>query len=273
MNALFTPRPGATGWLLALGAAVLFVLLFAFLNTLPGRNKRHLILAVTFLAGLFYFLEFMLPAGFMVRGGEPGTQDNFLTQAESPLTDFVLVIGVLALVLSSLNLIQYNGRALFRMQSGWHNSLIFFVGMIGMLVVGIQHNNLPDNTTWNNLYNFFFRGLYTSLASSTFALLAFFIATAAFRAFRISSAESTLMMVTAFIVMLGNVGSELVTGWIPPESPLALFRLDNLTLWIMTTVNMSAQRALLFGIAVGELAIALRIWLSLERGHFFDQEV
>ncbi|MBW3622445.1 MAG: hypothetical protein KY468_03440 [Armatimonadetes bacterium] len=269
MNFLFTPRPGPQVWLWVLGATILFGALLAFLHTLPGRQKKLLIVVSTFLAGLFYFLEFMIPT--TVGGGPEG---NFLSGGVEPLADFVLVIGMMALGLGIINLARVQGRILLRMRAGWQNAFIFFVGLIGMTVIGIMHDVYPAETSvWTPLYNFFFTGLYTPLASTTFALLAFFIASAAFRAFRITSVESTLMMITAFIVMLGTVGSEVVTGWIPETSPFAILKLDNITLWIMTTVNMSAQRALLFGIAMGELAIALRVWLSLERGHFFEQEV
>jgi hypothetical protein len=270
----FGPKHGFSLWLWSFLAVVAFVALFAFLNTLPGRAKQRLIIIVTFLSGLYYFLEYMLWPGFLVAHPEAGSQDNVLSAAQEPLSNFLLVTGAMAIGLGVFNLLQINGRTLFRMRRGWHDSLIFFVGLIGMIWVGIAHGQYPSNVTWTNWYNFLFMGLYQSLASTTFALLAFFIASAAFRAFRIGSVEATLMMITAFIVMLGNVGSEVLTGRIiPPDSAVSFLRLDNITYWIMTTVNMSAQRALLFGIAMGELAIALRIWLSLERGHFFEQEV
>jgi len=41
----------------------------------------------------------------------------------------------------------------------------------------------------------------------------------------------------------------------------------------MNTPNMAAQRALIFGIMMGVIAVSLRIWLSLERGRFFEQEL
>jgi hypothetical protein len=34
----------------------------------------------------------------------------------------------------------------------------------------------------------------------------------------------------------------------------------------MTIVNMSVQRAIGFGLAIGGIAMALRVWFSLERG-------
>jgi hypothetical protein len=50
-------------------------------------------------------------------------------------------------------------------------------------------------------------------------------------------------------------------------------KLENVSEWILTVLNGAAQRARLLGIAVGVVAPSLRIWLSLERGQFFDTEV
>ena len=282
-NALFTPRPGPQVWVWVIGSILFFVALMAGLHMLPGPAKRRLIVVATFLSGLFYFLEFMLPSGFLAppppadagapAAGTIAATDNFLTPAITRVADFALVIGAMALGLGILNLVQIHGKALVRMRGGWQNPFIFFVGFIAMTVVGLVQGNLPDVPLWRDTNTFLFEGLLMSLEASVFGLLAFYIASAAFRAFRVTSVESTLMMVTAFIVMLGNVGSEVLTGWIPPDSALAFLRLDNITFWIMSTVNMSAQRALLFGIAVGTLATSLRIWLSLERGHYFGREV
>jgi len=81
------------------------------------------------------------------------------------------------------------------------------------------------------------------------------------------------MMVAAFIVMIGQVpvGAWLTNG-IPVETGWAFFRLEALGDWIMRWVNMPAQRGIVFGIAIGALAMSLRIWLSLERGTFFSEQ-
>ncbi len=126
------------------------------------------------------------------------------------------------------------------------------------------------------IYQVLFNGLYQPLISATFSLLAFYIASAAYRAFRIRSAEAGLMMAAAFIVMLGQVPIGMwLTHWLPQTGAhkwLGFFRIETFSLWIMQYWNAPAQRAITFGIAIGGLAMSLRLWLSLERGTFFSQQ-
>ena len=50
-----------------------------------------------------------------------------------------------------------------------------------------------------------FNGVFKAAQATMFSLLAFFVASASFRAFRVKSKEAGLLMGSAFIVMLGNV--------------------------------------------------------------------
>jgi hypothetical protein len=82
------------------------------------------------------------------------------------------------------------------------------------------------------------------------------------------------MMVTAGIVMLGLVPvGTLITNWLPHTGPLASLRLERITVWILTWPSMAVLRAIEFGLSVGYMAMSLRIWLSLERGSFFDRQL
>ena len=42
--------------------------------------------------------------------------------------------------------------------------------------------------------------------------------------------------------------------------------------WVLTAINAPVLRAIGFGLGLGQLAMAMRIWLSLERGTFFGGE-
>jgi len=199
---------------------------------------------------------------------------NFLTPFTQPVNDFLLYILVWTIGLGLISLTIVHGRRLLRRASGWHNSLAFFLAMLAMLVVGFA--SLEGQTgmaAMKNTYDALFYGLLVNLDAAVFALLAFYIASAAYRAFRVRTIEAALLMLAALIVMLGFVSFGVkLTNWIAPESPLAFFRIERLSSFVMNWLNMPGYRAVVIGVSVGALAMAMRIWLSLERGAFFSQE-
>jgi len=105
--------------------------------------------------------------------------------------------------------------------------------------------------------SFLSNGFFIPLGSAMFALLAFYIATAAFRSFRIRSVESSLLMITAIIVMLGQI---------PQGSIYISEELPTIRKWILENISTPAFRAISIGSAVAGLAMAIRMWLSLEKG-------
>ncbi len=60
-------------------------------------------------------------------------------------------------------------------------------------------------STRGSLFNWMFRFVFTPLSATMFALLAFFVASASYRAFRIRNFEATLLLVSGIIIMLGRV--------------------------------------------------------------------
>jgi hypothetical protein len=113
-----------------------------------------------------------------------------------------------------------------------------------------------------------------SLDATMFSIIAFYIVSAAYRAFRIRSTEATILLVSAAIIMLGQVAiGQAITNGIPNEGLTANFRVENLANWILKKVNSPAIMAIDFGLGVGGLATALRLWLSLERGSYFEEEL
>jgi hypothetical protein len=93
-----------------------------------------------------------------------------------------------------------------------------------------------------------------------FAMLAFFIASAAYRAFRARNAEATLLLLTAVLVMLWRVPMG--------EAFLRLFS-DSLphyiNMFVMNGFNVAVQRGIIIGAALGAASMSLRIMLGIER--------
>lgn len=283
---MFRPLHGTHLALAIAGGLAFSGLVFALLQLLPGRSRRWLIIGCTFLAGCYFSLEFFWPVSPLPGGGE----GNFLTPSKESVGFFVAVMGGFAIGLGVVNLCSYHAKVLGGGKAGWENSLVFFVGLVGMIVFGIWNvhvertmGGMPPEAAeafGNRMkfitegYDFFFKGLFQPLGATMFSVLAFFIISAAYRAFRIRTAEAALMSVAAFLVMLSMVPLGMaITSGIPPESQWAGLRLENIGRWIMAVINMSTIRAINFGVAVGGLAMALRVWLSLERGAYFDQRV
>lgn len=101
-------------------------------------------------------------------------------------------------------------------------------------------------------------GLFIPLGSAMFALLGVYIASAAFRAFRVRSFESALLMVAALLVMLGQISF----GTLLSEHMPAIRQ------WLLEVPNSAAFRAIRFGAGIAGLLLAIRMWLSIESKSF-----
>ncbi len=265
---VFVPLEGIWFWLAAAGTVAGFFLVVAGLQKLGSAARRRLTVVCTFVAGLFYAVSYFWPE-----------QGNPLKDYEQPLGNFLMVLGAFTVGLGIINLVSVHGRTLVQRRPGMPNALAFFLGFIGMAVFGIwSMSETPDDASGQlplatAVYHILFDGLLNPLQATTFALLGFYIVTAAYRAFRIRTVEAGLMTIVAFLVMLGQVPvGQSLTGFLPETGPWSLFRLENFSNWLLTVPNTAASRGILFGSAVGSFALSLRVWLSLERGSYFGKE-
>src|SRR6185295_125432 len=100
--------------------------------------------------------------------------------------------------------------------------------------------------------------VYSPLSSTMFGLLAFFVASAAFRAFRAKNVEATLLLGTAFIVLLGRCyAGYLITKPLEARAPGAT--IPGISTFILQVFNTAGQRAIMIGIALGIVATSLRV--------------
>ncbi len=267
----FPAQKGLTLWLILLGLIVAYVVIFFGLQFLKPRARKMLIAIVTFLAGLFYALEFFLPTELV-----DGKETNALTRFIVPMNEFAQLVAVLALGLGIYSLTMIHGKTLLRFRSGWFYSLTFFTCMIMMATFGIivEEPFSREAQINKDIRSILFVGGLQALEGTMFSIIAFYIVSAAYRAFRVRNAEASLLMAAAFIVMLGQVyAGQFLTNWLPTEGALSNLRIETMSDWLLTRINAPAVRAVGFGLGVGLLATALRIWLSLERGSYFDREV
>lgn len=117
-------------------------------------------------------------------------------------------------------------------------------------------------STLKKVYGVLYDSLFMALGTAMFSLLGFYMAAAAYRAFRIRSAESALMMTAAILVMLGQIPFGI---WLWHGFP-------DIRLWLLSTPSSAAFRAIKLGAAVAGVVMAIRMWTSIESGSFAEKK-
>ena len=107
-----------------------------------------------------------------------------------------------------------------------------------------------------SLFSWIFFNIFTPLSSTMFALLAFFVASASYRAFRIRNFEATLLLVSGIILMLGRVPiGELIPWWV--VAILIVFGVGAISApWIK-------DKKILFGLVVGGIVLFLGVGFAM----------
>lgn len=179
------------------------------------------------------------------------------------------VIGVFALVIGVGALIRLHYWRIARQSAGWFYSIVVFVGIITAATAGIIGG--PRGS----LYVWIFDSIFAPLDATMFSLLAFFMASAAYRAFRARTLEASLLLVAAVIVMLGRVPiGDFLWQRIAPQALVdkVPFLPEQITEWIMSVPNMAARRGIMIGAALGAISTSLKIILGVERSYLGGSE-
>ena len=219
--------------------------------------KREVPLFLTAGIGLFMILSFFVP-------------HHFISVPADFLQNCAIIVVACGYVLGGANVLRVNLDAISKREAGWGYKVVLVVSLVVTIAIGIidgihGHGSFPGEGTHSK---WIYDNLYTSMSGTMFALLAFFIASAAFRAFRIRTVEAGMLAVAALIVMLGRVPvGDVMTGWLP--EPL---RLGTLQQWVMDNPQSSAKRAILIGAALGVMATGLRVILGIERSYLSGED-
>ena len=210
--------------------------------------KRELPLLLTAVIGLFMITSFFVP-------------HHLVSVPADYLQQCAVIVVAFGYVLGGANALQVNLVGIARRQPDWIYKIVLVVALLATVVVGVVEGRRwqqPDSVSM-----FFYNQLYSPMQATMFSLLAFFIASAAFRAFRIRTLEAGMLAAAALIVMLGRVpvGNEM-TAWLPSSVQLGAVQE-----WIMNVPQNAAKRAILMGAALGVMATGLRVILGIERSY------
>lgn len=201
--------------------------------------RTHIPILLSFVAGTFCLAQFFMP-------------HQAIQATYNELIVWLQIIAAFALVLGIASLLQRHVTKIRKRQHDWQYSIITLVSFIVVCFIGIGYGKTPGTT-----FAWVFSYVQVPLDATMFSLLAFFVASAAYRTFRARTTEATLLLIAAVIVMLGRV----------PVGELISAKLPNLTEWIMSVPTVAGKRAIIFGVALGGIATSLRIILGIERSH------
>ncbi len=109
-------------------------------------------------------------------------------------------------------------------------------------------------------YNSMFMNVYVPFQATVFSLLAFYIASAAYRSFKAKSLESGVLLIASVIVMLGKI----------PLGEAIWSNIPILGEWIMDAPSSAGRRAIIFGGYLGSITMMIRIFFGLERSHLSE---
>lgn len=177
------------------------------------------------------------------------------------ISPWMTIVSAFAVGLASVNLTKVHSQKIARKRSGWLYSIILLGSMLVYAVwrayVEINPSDQAAVAGYANIYNY----ILSPLSSGIWACLAFYVASASYRAFRARSAEATILLVSAVIVMLGAA----------PIGALIWGKFPVIQQWLLNVPNMTGQRGIVIGAALGSFVTALRVLLGIERGHLGSQ--
>jgi hypothetical protein len=216
--------------------------------------KREVPLFVTATIGLFMILSFFVPHHVV------SVPADFLQQC-------AVIVVAFGYVLGGANALRVNFDLISKKAPNWQYKIVLIVSLATMVVVGAAEGRRFQDpaTTFTWLYD----RLYVPMQATMFALLAFFIASAAFRAFRVRTVEAGLLATAALIVMVGRVpiGDEATKWVLNLPSWMHWMQLPSIQEWILSIPQNAAKRAILIGAALGVMATGLRVILGIERSY------
>jgi hypothetical protein len=206
--------------------------------------RRQLPLLITFVMGVVFALQYYVP--------HPASEQLLTT-----VNKWLQIIGGFALILGVTSLFHQHAVKIRRREAGWGYSFVLYTGILLTVAIGLWVNGKETSNGAMTAFGWVYTYMMVPLQGTMFAILAFFIASAAYRSFRARSREAAVLLMAAVIVMMGRV-------------PLGehLFPISgDITEWILNVLNAAVRRAILIGISLGAVALSLKIIFGVERAY------
>lgn len=202
--------------------------------------RRTFPLLLTFLFGVAAALQYYIPHPV----------------SEAALTEISVWLRIIlgfAMILGIASLCHVHYAKIRTRVAGWGYSLVVYLSMLTTVAVGLWSSGQEEGTGFGWIYTY----ALLALQGTMFSMLGFFVASAAFRAFRARSKEAAVLLVAAVVMMFGRV--PLGEYLIPAAGPMAG--------WLLNVLNTAARRGIIIGISLGGIATSIKIIFGIERSY------
>ena len=149
-------------------------------------------------------------------------QPNIQEFVNDDATQWFDILASFAIILGALNLIKLQVQKILYQKPGWIYSVVAVMGFLFAITAGFFVKGVDDSvaqwgahvTTDGTLFKWMFDYMFSPMSATMFSLLAFFVASASYRAFRIRNFEATLLLVSGIIIMVGRVPiGSVISSW------------------------------------------------------------
>lgn len=205
--------------------------------------KKNIPLAIVISLGFFFIGWTFIPAKWM----QDDLYMNIYMEFMKTMGPFFAFLGIYSLINSEVMKIKYKVPK-------WQYSFVTLVGFFATCILGFMYGVQPGTPVM-----WIYENIQLPMSATFFSLLAFYMATAAYKSFRARSAEATVLLIAAIIVMLAQVpiGMAISKSW-----PVTIIDISQ---WIMDVPNLASKRGIALGVGLGGVATSLKILLGIER--------
>ncbi len=204
-------------------------------NAIAIALKRTIPMAIALAIGFLMLIDFFF-------------DESHINALGGFFVDSAVIVVAFALLLGLLNVLIVHFKRIRRREDGWPYS-IFLVGIALIVLLGGISGPETDVVEW------IFDNVQFPLQAATFSLLAFYVATAAYRAFRLRSLESIAFILAVIVVLLGQVPiGRYLSDFLPAAKD-----------WILDVPGTAGVRGIIIGVALGTIATGVRVLMGFDR--------
>lgn len=152
--------------------------------------RREVPLLITGIVGITFVVKYFVP--------------HFpFSRLDAWFSDWFSIVQACAIILGALNLLKISLLKVVNKKDDWGYALVIIASFLLIMIIGGAGG--VDFRSPGTPFDWLYQNVYIPLSATMFSILAFFVASASYRAFRARNFEATLLLVAAFFVMIGRV--------------------------------------------------------------------